>query len=181
MNTPIPDNPKMIDRVLAEWQTRLKAELDWLDYACGRVVEVKQAEKPIPAIYIGGGEYKSVMPDESLGNFSFFDIADTYKFASWSKGVHALVRVDYGLVFWMNLKKLFPGSKAHELETAKAQVLEVLTERVVLQSGAFDVTSISEGARRVFAQYARQGYNQKFLMYPYGAIRFTGEVIFNSR
>jgi len=181
MNTPTPENPKMLDKVLAEWQTRLKAELDWLNYSCGRVVEMKQAGKPIPAIYVGGGDYKSVMPDESLGNYSFFDIAETYKFASWSKGIHSLVKVEYGLVFWMNLKKMFAGSKAHELETVKAEILEALTEKISLRSGAYNVQSITEGARGVFAQYAGQGYNQKYLMYPYGAIRFKGQITFNSR
>lgn len=180
-NVPIPDIPVMIDRVLAEWQAQLKDKLTWLDAACGKVVEMKLQNKPVPAIYIGGGDYKQVLPDDTIGNYSFFDIAPKYKFASWNKNIHSLIKVEYGLVFWFNQKKILTDSEALVIENIKADILQVLSEDITLRHGSYDISSIAEGARGVFANYSQTGYDQKYLMYPYSALRFNGSLIFNSR
>ncbi len=180
MSIPVPTNPRMIDLVLSELQAKIKAGLTWLDYSCGKVVEIKHGGKSIPAIYIGS-EYKYVMPDDTLGNYCFFDIAPKYTFAKWSKGSHALIRARYGLVFWFNIAKIYPDSAAVETEAIKEEILTLLTEKISIVNGSYTIEGISEGARDVFAQYMQEGYQEKYLLYPYGAVRFEGQLTFTSR
>ncbi len=180
-NIPTSTDPRLLDRVLAEWQAKIKLGLDWLDYACGRVVKVTKDNKPFPVIYVGSRQYKPVMPDDALGNYCFFDISHTYEFAKWSKGTHSLIRVQYGLVFWFDILSIYPEKTALETEAIKEQVLELLTEKIHLSSGSYTIERISDNANEVFKGFAQPGYDEKYLLYPYAAIRFSGILTFTSR
>ncbi len=180
-DTPITTNPALIDNVLAEFQTKLEAELSWLDYSCGKVVEMKIDDKPLPMIYVGDNRYKNVMPDQTLGNHCFFDIDNTYNFAEWHKGKHSLIRATYGLVFWFDLSKIYPDSLTRDVEAVKQEILEVLSEKISLLTGSYTLESVQEGARLVFAKYAQPGYDEKYLLHPFAAIRVNGQLTFTSR
>ena len=76
-NITIPDLscPKLIDLALIDIQTHLTTKLSWLNFAFGRSEKLINADgKTYPAIYQGDNEYKDMLPDTDLGNYSFFEI-----------------------------------------------------------------------------------------------------------
>lgn len=166
----------MMDALLEEFQIRLKEALTWLDYACGRVTEHNERGRKLPKIYIGGGDYQNVMPDDRLGNYCFFDIDPDSDFSEWNKNRGYLLRSTFGLVFWFNLETIYPDSLASEVETVKAEVLDALTA-MNLRRGSFTIDQVSDNAEGVFRRYGAKGYQEKYMLHPYGALRFSGQLI----
>ena len=106
MNIDIKQNssPKLIESVIQELQTVLKDNLAWLDYAFGKsyklVKLVNNVEYKYPAVYAGNREYLSVLPDDIVGNISFFEVHDPQEYDGAVQCGKGNLKVKIALIFW---------------------------------------------------------------------------------
>jgi hypothetical protein len=184
MNTPTvpkPLNPAFTDKIIVQVQDTLKAKLSWLDYSFGqsqRLVTTKDKKDYFyPGVYIGRGTYLNVLPDQNLGNYSFFVLEDPQNI---DFRVHTTnnVKLKYSIVFWFNLNKVFPGLTDRNTEALKARILKVLSRELFLTFGRIDVRAIYEQAENIYKGYSLKEVDSQYLMQPYGGFRFEGEMLF---
>jgi hypothetical protein len=184
MNIPLvpkPDVPEFTDKVVVEIQDALKAKLSWLNYSFGRIqrlVTVKDgANYFYPAVHIGDGEYVNVLPDQGLGNYSFF-VVDDPQVLDFKANTANNVKLKCSIVFWFDLNSIFPNSKDRNTENLKAQILSVLLRDLRLKSGRFSVKQIFEQPENIYRGYSLKEVDSQYMMQPFGGIRFEGELIF---
>ncbi|MGL5979756.1 MAG: hypothetical protein ACRCZY_02545 [Phocaeicola sp.] len=173
--TPSPENPALIDSVLVEIQKGLIEKLTWLHQSFGKsqklVRKVGNNSFWYPAVHIGQGDYLSVMPDERIGNFSFFVIEDPQVINKDS----GILTTKASLIFWFNLNKIFK-SNDREIEVIKSQIITVL-DKIYLKNGRFTISKIMEQAENIYKGFSLKEVDSQFLMQPYGGLRFEGELI----
>lgn len=178
---PKPDLPEFLDRVVVEIQDILKAKFSWLNYSFGRIqrlVTLKDSQNYFyPAVHIGDGEYINALPDQGLGNFSFF-VVDDPQTVDFKIHNSSTVKVKCSIVFWFDLNSIFPNAKDRNTENLKAQVLGVLTRELFLKNGRFAVKQIFELPENVYRGYSLKEIDSQYMMQPFGGFRFEGELTF---
>ena len=169
--------PVLFDKGSREMATVLSSRLDWLDNAYGkaerRVEQVDEVAYSFPAVPVGIKEYLRLMPDDSLGNFCFFDFVDPAAIDRQSKH---LVRASSlcGVVFWGDLRSVYPSDAANRtLENVKREVLSVL-EQYSTPTTRFSVQSIAERAENIYPGYTARELHNQYLMRPYFGFRING-------
>lgn len=185
---PIIKNPVMIDRVIGEIQTALVSNLDWLDAAFGRaqrLVKILPTGKRIttPNVYCGGlsgkgvNDYIEVSPDSQIGNFSFCLVDDPQNL-EWEQGGQMTERVPFSIVFWFDLRTIFPYCNDRNTEYVKAQILQLLNGRTGwrLNDGRLRFNRIYEQAPNIYRGFSLDEIDNQFLMHPYAGLRFDGEL-----
>lgn len=177
---PKPETPAFIDKVITQVQDILKAKLSWLDYSFGqsqRLVTTKDKKEYFyPGIHLGDGKYINVLPDQELGNYSFF-ITEDPQTVDFKPHTSNSVKLKYSIVFWVNLDKIFNDDEDRNTESLKAQILKVLTKEMFLAYGRIDVKQIFEKAENIYKGYSLREVNSQFLMQPYAGFRFEGEML----
>lgn len=178
---PKPDVPAFIDKVVVQIQDSLKAKLPWLNYSFGRaqkLVTLKDKQNYFyPGVHIGKGTYINVLPDQKLGNYSFFIIEDPQN-VDFRVHSSSNVKLKYAIVFWFNLSKIFPGVQDRNTEALKAQIIKILTRELFLTTGRIDIRQIFEQPENIYKGYSLKEIDSQYMMQPYGGIRFEGEMIF---
>lgn len=179
--TPKPENPVMIDRILAYMQDGLIKQLGWLDHSFGRaqrlVTKKDQRDYYYPAVYIGRNEYLNVLPGQGLKNRTFFHIGDPQE-VQFNRFSYNTIKAPFSLVCWYDLTSIYPNSKERNTEEIKAQILRVLTNMVMPDGSRLEITSIYEQAENIFKEYSLKEIDTQFLMQPYAGVRFDGTLIF---
>jgi hypothetical protein len=178
---PKPDVPAFIDKVVVQIQDGLKAKLPWLNYSFGRaqkLVTTKEGKNYFyPAVHIGKGTYINVLPDQELGNYSFFTIDDPQEI---DFNAHAFnnIKSKFALVFWFNLNKIFPGVQDRNTEAIKAQIIELLTRGIHLTEGRINIRQIFEQPENIYKGYSLKEVDSQYMMQPFAGLRFEGEMLF---
>lgn len=184
------ESPVLLDKVLQDIQGVLSEKLSWLNYAFGRaykLVEHKtEGSKFIyPAAYIGNGEYISLIPNDNLGNFSWFDVYDPQKV---TQVVQSLPQYTFSgaLVFWYNLDSIYADKTFINTEEVKEEILRVLTSPGLIKTiGKLTITEVYERYENIYRGYSLekiynnydyagqdiQNIDKQFFMYPYAGIR----------
>lgn len=175
-SVPIPDNPAFFDKLIVQMQQQLKDGLPWLNYSFGRAQKVNHLEnsdsKFYPEVHIGNGEYVRVMPDDQLGNFSFFK-ANYPQSPIWGNRSFQNVDGDFSLIFWFNLNSIFQGAKDRESEAVKAEIYHLLTRDLRLVGGRLNsINAIFEEADDVYNEFDYSEIKEQFHMQPYAGLRF---------
>lgn len=194
INIPAKDTPVMVDRVIQELQDKLKANLSWLDYAFGRAYrltthEVNGEKFSYPACYMGNGEYMSMLPNDKLGNFSWFDIFDP-QVLDTSVSTRPRLKLYGSLVFWYDQSKIYEDSSSLHTEEIKNEVVRLLTTPgLISYSGRISVENIYERFENIYKGYTIERiYNdsaftsgnsvdKRFFMYPYAGLRIEFNII----
>lgn len=181
-NAPVIPDVVMLDRVLGELQKKL-VELPWLDVAFGRaqrLVKIVNGKRIIsPNVYCGGwnghgkNDYIEVSPDAHIGNFSFFTIDDpqTLDGGPWAR----TITTPFGLVFWMDLRKVFGSDTARNTEMLKAQVFDLLG-KVAIGGAYIRLNRTYEIAENIYKGYNISEVDNQYLMHPYWGFRLDGEL-----
>lgn len=175
------ENPVLLDRVLQNIQTALLDNLMWLDHAFGKAYKLVEYQPEggrvvYPAVYSGNGEYLSVLPNDNMGNFSWFEIYDPQKVTHVGQSLSQYT-FDGALIFWYDISKIYEDTSVMYTEEIKNEILKVLTSPGLIPlSGRILVTDIYERPENIYRGYAYQGENMQeggkhFLMYPYAGIR----------
>lgn len=184
------ENPVLLDKVLQDIQQALLQKLKWLNQAFGRATKLVEHQADgskfiYPAIYAGGGDYISLMPNDNIGNFSWFDIYDPQKITSI---VQSLPQYTFSgaLVFWYDLSTIFDDDSVLYTEEIKDEVLRVLTTPgLISTTGKLTITNIYERLENIYEGYSIervyndmaykgegiQSMDKQFFMYPYAGLR----------
>ena len=184
------NNPVLLDKILQDMQKSLMDKLKWLDYAFGRaykLVEHRPAGDKFvyPAAYNGNGEYISLLPNDNLGNFSWFDIYDPQTI---TQVVQSMPQYTFNgaIVFWYNLDTIFESSETINTEEIKDEIIRFLTNPgIITTTGKLVINNIYErfeniyrgySIEKIYNNYTYQGsdiqsIDKLFFMYPYAGIR----------
>ncbi len=81
MIEPIAEHPEGVERIITHMREAILNRLPWIDEAFGRAHRVYDTHSVggrinYPAAYIGDGEYFSLLPNDDIGNFSWFEVSD---------------------------------------------------------------------------------------------------------
>lgn len=187
------ENPVLLDKILQDIQTTLMEKLSWLNYAFGRAYKIIEHRPDggkfvYPAVYNGNGEYVSLLPNDNLGNFSWFDICDpqvieqnirqfTYKGA---------------IIFWYDLSSIYPDANALYTEEVKNEIINVLTAKGFITTvGRLSISRVYENFENIYKGYALekiynnyqysgediQELDKQFFMYPYAGLRIEFDLV----
>lgn len=189
-------NPVLLDKVIQDIQDALSKGLPWLNYAFGRAYKLVEhrdgGDKFIyPAAYVGNSEYVSLLPNDNLGNFSWFDIYDPQDITNIAQ---SLPQFTFGgaIVFWFNLDSIFSDSDAMYIEEVKDDIIRILTASGIIKSeGRLTITKIYERFENIYKGYALekiynnfnysgqdiQSIDKQFFMHPYAGLRFEFSMI----
>jgi hypothetical protein len=177
---PVINNPQLLDLVFGEIQNGLVSSLGWMDKAFGRAQKlVKVIEKKkyyTPNVYSGkGNDYMPVSPDSKIGNFSFFWVDDPQT-VDWQPRQYGDLKTSFALIFWFDLRKVYPGTNERNTEVLKAQILRALNGGFPIKSGRIKVTRIYEQAEQIYRGFTLDELDNQFLMHPFAGFRFEGEL-----
>lgn len=175
------DKPVLLDRALQDIQGGLLSRLKWLNYAFGRVYKLVEYKPEgfkftYPAVYNGQGEYLSMVPNDNLGNFSWFEIYDPQKVIQVAPG-SSRYSFNGAIVFWYNLSSIYTDEDVLHTEEIKSEIIKALTSPGLTTSGSrVTVTEIYEQFENIYKGYVISGDrladgDRQFLMYPYAGIR----------
>lgn len=178
---PKPANPVLIDRVLAHLQDLLIEKIGWIDYAFGRVQRLvtkrDRKEYYYPGIYIGKNEYINVLPDNSLGNRTFF-ISDDPQQIEFTPRRYNVIKSPVSLVLWYDLSSIYKGSNERNTEEIKQQILRVLTNAVMPDASRIELIKMYEQAENIFKGYSIKEIDTQYLMQPYAGLRIDMNLIY---
>lgn len=170
------DNPVLLDKVLQDIQKALKEKLSWLDYAFGKAYKLVEngpdgIGSVYPACYNGNGEYVSLLPNDNLGNFSWFDIYDPQEITQVTP---SLPQYTYrgAIVFWYDLSSIYADASVLYTEEIKEELIKLLTTPGITGTpGRLEITGVHERLENIYRDYSIQNTDRQFLMYPYAGIR----------
>lgn len=178
---PYKENPVLLDKILQDIQRALTEKLKWLDHAFGRAYKLTEYQQDgskfiYPAMYNGDGEYISLLPNDNLGNFSWFDIYDPQKLIQATPGAPQYT-FSGALIFWYRLDSIYEDKSVMYTEEVKDEILRVLTTPgFITTPGRLLITEIYERLENIYRGYTYKGEDiqdgeKQFLMYPYAGIR----------
>lgn len=179
----------MLDRVIGRIQSGLAEGLPWLDAAFGRAQRITRMidGKRIvtPNVYCGGwqghgeNDYIEVSPDSHIGNFCFFEIEDpqTIDAGPWNR----TITTPFGLVFWLDLRRVYGEPDNRNTEYLKAQVLKLLAGREGwhLEAGRVTTARIYERVENIYRGYTLSEIDAQFLMHPFAGFRIDGTLMYD--
>jgi hypothetical protein len=172
-------NPQLFDKLIKQLRLRLELNLTWLNNAFGSAYKIsepnKKNELSYPAIYVGKGEYLSMLPDESFGNYSFVEFEDPQLYDKTVPGKHIL-SAKCAIIFWFNFDTIFDDDLIYHIEDVKKQILDVIAKPGLLTDGRLTVVKIITKPEGIFNKYKVSQINSQFLLYPYAGLRFECEV-----
>lgn len=184
------ENPVLLDKILQDMQKSLLDNLSWLNYAFGRgykLVEHRSNGNKFvyPAFYNGNREYVSLLPNDNLGNFSWFDIYDPQQITAV---VQSLPQYTFSgaLIFWYDISTIYDDASVMYTEEIKDEILRLLTSPgLIRNTGRFVVNAIYERFENIYKGYSIeriyndrnysgegiQELDKQFFMFPFAGIR----------
>ena len=173
----INDTPQLFDTVISDINSCMATELTWLTNTFGRARKIVKVidgkEYRIPAVYIGSGNYREMLPDSMLGNYSFFWIPDTQTLDARSRS-SVRIKTNFSLIIWYDIRTIFADS--NNTEAVKSQILTVLNTRLCIKSGSVMLTKISESAENIYREFTTTEASNQYMMFPFCGIRIDGEM-----
>jgi len=181
---PLLSNPIGLDKAIQDIQIAL-SDISWLEKIFGRAFEFnaintlgKRIKKPM--VYIGNGEYYSVLPNDTFKSMCFFLTRGHEESEGYLTGNTLIYKVrGISIIFWVNLKLIDPTNDYIFTEKLKTDVEKVLIHLPQVQ----DLENYNDqDADQIFASSgkAKLGVSTPFnladtpdayLMYPYSAFR----------
>lgn len=184
------EEPVLLDKVLQDLQKSLMEKLPWLNHAFGRAYRLVEHRPDgnkfvYPAVYNGNAEYVSMLPNDNLGNFSWFDIYDPQEITQITQSAPQYT-FKGALVFWYNLESIYADGTVLHTEEIKDEVLRLLTTPgIITYTGRIEISRVYErfenlyqgfSIEKIYNQYTYQGegiqdIDKQFFMYPYAGLR----------
>lgn len=178
MTLPQKDSPVLLDRGIQEVQN-LVAELQIFDNVFPRAYKRAErsgnTESSFPAVYKGAREYLSVLPDDTLGNYCFFEVDDPQVSIPMSPN-HMGLRAQVSLIAWFNMESLYTDDAMMYSEEVKELVMRQLSKKGVMQHSSAQITNVYEKPENIF-RYSIKQIDAQYLMHPYHAFRIEFTLI----
>ena len=179
-NMQMKTNPILLDRAIQSIQQQLLRRLKWLNEAFGRAYKI--TERPndekvtYPAVYVGESEYMSVLPNDTIGNFCWFDIYDPQRVVNISPK-HNQLEVNGALIFWYDLTTIYDNATYLYTEEVKDEILKVLTANILPNIGKIEINEIYERFENIYKGYPTETVGKQYFLYPYAGIRIEFTLI----
>lgn len=175
----------LFNDIIDDINTGLKASLSWLDKAFGQsqtvIKPVNGVNYKVPCVYVGStrknfaDDYIEVSPDAKIGNFSFITLHEPNE-VGWNDNVQGYVTTPFSITFWFDLRKIFGTSDNRNIDGLKAEILRELNGGFMIRNGKLRINRIYETAQGVYKGYTLDETRNQYMMHPYGALRFEGEL-----
>lgn len=125
------------DKLLAKWG------LQTADYsAYGRCYRNQKEAGYVAEVYVGSNEYKEVYLDDRIAALSFFGLSGDID--------HKVTNTaDVHLIFWVNIKRLYPSVVHRADEEVRRDVHELVQKKMY----GFTLTDARLGIERVHQEY----------------------------
>lgn len=137
------ENPVGADYNINQLQFKIYNELDWTKYeSYHRAYKNVKDSNVLPEVYIGGGDYKEVLFDDTFNVTSFFLLGDTRARDSSFK-----YTTTASIIFQADLSRLFPEIRHRADEELKLCVLQVLEKNLY----GFTLTDVISGVNNVYS------------------------------
>ena len=179
-NVEIRPNPVLIDSVIAEIQTKLGNNIEWLTNIFGRVERLAKVvnNKVLYSanVFTKNYDYKLIAPDSDLGNFAFF-VVDEPEELDYYAGEQTHFKTPCSLIVWVNMLTI-PEGEARNTEAVKQRLVRFLNGEMWLRSGRFFVNRIYNKAESIFKGFSLDEVDNQFLMQPFCGWKFEGEIEF---
>lgn len=170
-----------LDKTLLLLQEKFK-EIDWLEdrvyiRAYKNSFPDSQGKlKTVPEVYLGNGEYQTLLFNDNLPCSLFFYVKEPEKvlFVKQRDGVNIPFEREVSLIFWCNLQEISPSYKADYpyTEQIKAEFMPVLAKHpLVKQIDEY----IDDPIEKVFDEFDLPQGNQ-LGKYPFAGIRINFKV-----
>lgn len=176
---PVLTKKTLADAFLVEFREKLKLKLTWLNQSFGRaqkLIRVFNGEVyTYPGIYIGNNEYFEAAPNDSLGNFAFWDLKDPLTPMQASRYSAGTFEQEAALIVWVNLNTIYTTETGRAIDQLKADVWAAVNN-ITTPGGMFQPEEIYETWNNVYNGYDLQEQDGQFLMHPYAAIRIEGKI-----
>lgn len=170
--------PKLLDKVIQDIQQALYTDLSWLTHSFGRcerlVKTINGRRIYTPNLYVGKNEYIPLVPDERLGNYSFF-VMDEPEELDWSAGLMTRYNCPFSLVIWVDMRTVAPDDERND-ERVKEQIINVLHGGAWIRSGGVRAETIYSRPENVFREFDIDEVDNQYLMAPYCGWRISGEM-----
>lgn len=171
--------PVGIDKAIQNIQTKLQAQLSWLQVAFGRAFRqeslgyVRDSEgKEVrvrynyPEVYQKTKEPLNVMPNDNLKSACFFYTKDPGKPVDYNFLQYNAYTYGVSLIFWFNLEKIDNTKDFRFTEVLKLEVLQVLRGVTTMK-----VTEIYENWENILRDFTVGGNTKEYLKPPYSGFR----------
>lgn len=173
-------NPVLLDRALQSIQQHLLEKLPWLDAAFGRAYKItEQVDSDrftYPAVYASNSEYKSVLPDDTIGNFCWFDIYDPQRVINISPR-HNQLSVSGAVIFWYDSTSIYADTSYLYTEEVKNEILKALTSNILPNTGKIEIDEIYERFENIYKGYSTETVGKQYFLHPYAGIRIEFTLI----
>lgn len=190
LNIRMKESPVLLDKVIQDMQKSLEEKLKWLNHAFGRAYKLVENKADgskfvYPAAYIGNSEYISLLPNDNLGNFSWFDVYDPQRIVQVTQALPQFV-FSGALVFWYDLSTIYSDNSVLYTEEIKDEIVQVLTTPGIISvTGRLTINNIFERFENIYSgfsiekiynnyDYSGDGISsidKQFFMYPYAGLR----------
>lgn len=175
-------HPAMFDRVIGYVEEGLAEHIPWLDTIygrCERLVKIIDGRKYFtPNWYDGKGEYTMLTPDQGLGNYCFFVLDDPQRMM-WEVDARVMMRSPFSLIVWVDMRTVDEFDERNT-EKVKEDVLRVLNGHAWIREGRVRVSRVYERDENVFQGFTMDEVDNQYMMSPFAAFRFEGELQINS-
>lgn len=171
-----------LDKLIDEINAQLQLNFAWLQNTYGIAQDITRKnptgkEVKEPAVwqqfcYGHNNDYLTCLPNDTIGNHSFFNVEairldENYDF----------IYQDFSLTIWLDLRKVFDANDVRDINYLKQLILKVL--RLPKKFGRVTIDQISDNPRDIYAGYTYTEIEQQYLMHPYYALKFSGELRYN--
>lgn len=170
-----PADIRAFDQVIEALRARLEARIPWLERSYGRAyqqLEVREGNKRlIPKLYSGDTEYFSALPNDRLRAFSFFVGRDP---ATPLEGPQPFAKSFFynksaDLIIYFNYQAIDPSRDYPFAEELIEQVIAVIDQ----YPAAWILSYFTEEIRAIYSGFDLRDTEERFLYYPYGALRLN--------
>lgn len=169
---PKKDKPVLLDTIIQELQELQEKNLKWLDFAFGRSYKIEAPKEDkiykFPAVYTGNNEYMSVLPDDSLGNFSYIELEDPNEIDNTTRSPRLSIRG--AIIFWLNTETVYVDKSVLYNEEIKAEIFRMF-KSCHLASGRLTILNLYENAENIYKGYDIKQINGQYLISPYYGLR----------
>lgn len=176
-------SPVLEDAALLLVQNKLTSGLSWLTAAYGRaqkMVERSESGREIgsPVIYAAstdGMEYIKMFPDDTLGNFSFFDLRDEQRIDNYAvktpKG--NIYKFGAGLIVWFDFRTVYPSPadwKGYSVANVVQQVSDLLQTSQIAGVN-IEIERYYYSVENIYRGYDHKEIANQFAIRPFGVFR----------
>lgn len=163
----------MINTVLNDTATILRGFLPWLNNAYGKAYTLVDSNGNLyPAAHIAGNEYMSLLPNDVLGNYLFFELEDPSIIVPFSQ-TRFVSKFRVNMIIWFNLESIYGIVEDKVLSDNIKEAIILALSYKFYPGATIDIEAIYESAENIFKRYSLKQVDTQFLMLPYYGFKFV--------